>query len=122
MDCNNTTAGPPNAALAQSIDAATRALLELRQPDGHWVFELEADCTIPAEYLLLRHFLGGQPHAVRNADVLVIREDLEHRVGTSFERARGPEEVACNEETPRGRGARLQGAVATRRLRRRSIP
>ena len=23
-------------------------------PDGHWVFELEADATIPAEYVLLR--------------------------------------------------------------------
>ena len=30
----------------------------MRQPDGHWVFELEADCTIPAEYVLLRHYLG----------------------------------------------------------------
>ena len=28
------------------------------KPDGHWVFELEADCTIPAEYVLLRHYLG----------------------------------------------------------------
>ena len=25
-----------------------------QQPDGHWVFELEADATIPAEYVLLR--------------------------------------------------------------------
>jgi len=29
-----------------------------RQQDGHWVFELEADATIPAEYILYRHFLG----------------------------------------------------------------
>ena len=35
-----------------------KALLGLQQPDGHWVFELEADCTIPAEYVLLRHYLG----------------------------------------------------------------
>ena len=34
------------------------ALLTLQQDDGHIVFELEADCTIPAEYVLLRHFLG----------------------------------------------------------------
>jgi hypothetical protein len=27
------------------------------------VFELEADCTIPAEYVLLRHYLG-EPVAV----------------------------------------------------------
>ncbi|MBB5047750.1 squalene-hopene/tetraprenyl-beta-curcumene cyclase [Rhodopseudomonas rhenobacensis] len=45
-------------ALDASIDAATRALLGFRQDDGHWVFELEADCTIPSEYLLLRHYLG----------------------------------------------------------------
>jgi len=29
-----------------------------QQADGHFVFELEADATIPAEYVLLRHFLG----------------------------------------------------------------
>ncbi len=42
--------------LERSIAGATAALLERQQPDGHWVFELEADCTIPAEYVLLRHF------------------------------------------------------------------
>lgn len=26
--------------------------------DGHWVFELEADATIPSEYILLKHFLA----------------------------------------------------------------
>jgi squalene-hopene/tetraprenyl-beta-curcumene cyclase len=47
-----------NATLEASIRSATRGLLDERQPDGHWVFELEADCTIPAEYVLLRHYLG----------------------------------------------------------------
>ena len=45
-------------ALEASIASATRALLGSRQPDGHWVFELEADSTIPAEYVLLSHYLG----------------------------------------------------------------
>src|SRR3984957_17885580 len=45
-------------ALEAAIASATRGLLGYRQPDGHWVFELEADCTIPAEYVLLRHYLG----------------------------------------------------------------
>ena len=44
--------------LDRSIHAATSALLALQHPDGHWVFELEADATIPAEYVLLRHYLG----------------------------------------------------------------
>ena len=25
--------------------------------DGHWIFELEADAPIPAEYIMLQHFL-----------------------------------------------------------------
>ncbi len=33
-------------------------LWAMQRADGHIVFELEADCTIPAEYVLLRHFLG----------------------------------------------------------------
>ena len=45
-------------SLDDSIEVATRALLALQQPDGHWVFELEADATIPAEYVLLRHYLA----------------------------------------------------------------
>lgn len=40
------------------IDAAAGALLNQQREDGHWVFELEADATIPAEYILLRHHLG----------------------------------------------------------------
>jgi squalene-hopene/tetraprenyl-beta-curcumene cyclase len=39
-------------------DAAGQALLECQQSDGHWVFELEADATIPSEYILLRHYRG----------------------------------------------------------------
>jgi squalene-hopene/tetraprenyl-beta-curcumene cyclase len=46
------------ADLEDHIQSATRALLERQQPDGHWVFELEADATIPAEYVLMRHYLG----------------------------------------------------------------
>ncbi len=54
----------PGEALEASIAAATRAVLGARQADGHWVFELEADATIPAEYVLLRHYLGEPVDAV----------------------------------------------------------
>ena len=43
--------------LNDAIDAAAAALTRRRHADGHWVFELEADATIPAEYVLLEHFL-----------------------------------------------------------------
>src|SRR5713226_8539982 len=59
MHSSNKSVGiETGGALEASIASATRALLGYRQPDGHWVFELEADCTIPAEYVLLRHYLG----------------------------------------------------------------
>ena len=49
---------PGRANLERSISAATRAMLDCQKPDGEWCFELEADCTIPAEYVLMRHYLG----------------------------------------------------------------
>jgi squalene-hopene/tetraprenyl-beta-curcumene cyclase len=44
--------------LDQDIDRAVQALVGRQRDDGHWVFELEADATIPSEYILLRHYLG----------------------------------------------------------------
>jgi squalene-hopene/tetraprenyl-beta-curcumene cyclase len=44
--------------LDSAVGRAAAALRQLQKPDGHWVFELEADATIPAEYVLLLHFLG----------------------------------------------------------------
>jgi squalene-hopene/tetraprenyl-beta-curcumene cyclase len=58
-------------AVERSIDAASRALLALQRPDGHWVFELEADATIPAEYVLLRHYLAEPVDAALEAKIAV---------------------------------------------------
>jgi squalene-hopene/tetraprenyl-beta-curcumene cyclase len=44
--------------LSARVDTAASRLLKLQNDDGHWVFELEADATIPAEYVLLEHFLN----------------------------------------------------------------
>jgi squalene-hopene/tetraprenyl-beta-curcumene cyclase len=41
-----------------AVDRAASDLLARQKADGHWAFELEADATIPAEYVLLRHYLG----------------------------------------------------------------
>src|SRR6202167_1378859 len=55
----------------QNINKAAAALLERQRPDGHWVFELEADATIPAEYVLLRHYLGEPVDAALEAKIAV---------------------------------------------------
>jgi len=45
------------ASLESTIQRAEASLLALQQADGHWIFELEADCTIPAEYIMMMHYL-----------------------------------------------------------------
>ncbi|WNB74804.1 squalene--hopene cyclase [Methylomonas koyamae] len=40
-----------------AIDRAQAKLLSLQHPAGYWVFELEADCTIPSEYIMMMHYL-----------------------------------------------------------------
>ena len=59
------------ARLEGSIGRATETLLGLQRPDGHWVFELEADATIPAEYVLLKHYLGEPAPAEVEAKIAV---------------------------------------------------
>src|SRR5260370_37951137 len=57
------------SVIDESIEAATRGLFALQQRDGHWVFELEADATIPAEYILLRHYLAEPVDNVLEAKI-----------------------------------------------------
>jgi squalene-hopene/tetraprenyl-beta-curcumene cyclase len=52
---------PSPETLEPHISRAAKALLARQHEDGHWCFELEADATIPAEYVLLRHFRGEKP-------------------------------------------------------------
>ncbi len=63
--------------LNSAIDRARTALLRRQRDDGHWVFELEADATIPAEYVLLEHFLDR------------IDTDLQGRIGRYLRRIQG---------------------------------
>lgn len=50
--------GLSSGALDHLVRAQRQAIKDLQRPDGHWVFEFEADATIPAEYIMLQHFLG----------------------------------------------------------------
>jgi squalene-hopene/tetraprenyl-beta-curcumene cyclase len=55
------------------IEAARRGLQGRQQADGHWVFELEADATIPSEYVLLEHFLGEIDQALEDKIAVYLR-------------------------------------------------
>lgn len=64
--------------LDNTIERATRALLALQREDGHFVFELEADATIPSEYVLLVHYLGETANL-----------ELERKIGNYLRRIQG---------------------------------
>ncbi|MBI1776118.1 MAG: squalene--hopene cyclase [Proteobacteria bacterium] len=61
------SSGHPGAqpqALARALALGEEALAGEQREDGHWAFELEADATIPAEYILLQHYLDEVDSAV----------------------------------------------------------
>ncbi|MBP0447303.1 squalene--hopene cyclase [Roseomonas sp. SSH11] len=60
------------------VSRAAEALRRQQREDGHWVFELEADATIPAEYILLRQHLA-EPDA----------PELETKLGNYLRRIQG---------------------------------
>jgi len=71
----------PNAsdAIERAVGGAASALRRRQRPDGHWVFELEADATIPAEYVLLEHYLDRiEPELERKIGVYLRRTQGEH--------------------------------------------
>jgi len=66
--------------LENKFTQARSAMLSLQKPDGHWCFPLEADCTIPAEYILMMHFMDEIDVILENKIARFIREkqDLTH--------------------------------------------
>ncbi len=61
------------ADLDGAVEAGRSALLKAQRPDGHWVFELEADATIPAEFALLLHYFGRSRPALEAKIAVYLR-------------------------------------------------
>jgi len=66
-----------NAILDLAIESASASLRAEQRPDGHYVYELEADATIPAEYVLLEHYLDR------------IDPELQRKIGVYLRRIQG---------------------------------
>ncbi|MGV8711644.1 MAG: squalene--hopene cyclase [Nitrosomonas sp.] len=66
--------------LEEKFTQARNAILSLQNPDGHWCFPLEADCTIPAEYILMMHFMDEIDVILENkiARFLRDKQDMSH--------------------------------------------
>jgi squalene-hopene/tetraprenyl-beta-curcumene cyclase len=53
------------STLDTAINKAKTQLLSLQHEAGFWMFELEADCTIPSEYILMMHFMDEIDEALQ---------------------------------------------------------
>ena len=78
-----------------AIDKAQSHLLGLQDPAGYWVFELEADCTIPAEYIMMMHYLDDINEELQNKIAVYLRSrqsaDGSYPLFTG-----GPGEISCS--------------------------
>ena len=70
--------------LEDAIKTAREGLLKHQQPDGHWVYELEADCTIAAEYILMNHFTGEIDDELEQKIAIYLREQQDEHDGWSL--------------------------------------
>ncbi len=71
--------GAVDGHLDRVIGEATEHLKSLQRPDGEWLFELEANATIPSEYILLQHFLDEvDPEIERKISVYLRATQAEH--------------------------------------------
>ena len=62
------------SALESALNRARQGILDLQHEDGYWCFELEADCTISAEYILMMHFRGEVEAELQSKICVYLRE------------------------------------------------
>jgi len=73
VDARADPGGPSEEVLGTAVAMARNALLSLQHPDAYWAFELEADCTIPAEYVLMMHFMDEIDEALQAKIAVFLR-------------------------------------------------
>lgn len=78
-DSSATTIRSKSFNLDKAINQAQQHLLNLQTAAGYWLFELEADCTIPSEYIMMMHYLGeiNQPLQAKIANYLRARQSAD---------------------------------------------
>ncbi|HFD13432.1 MAG TPA: squalene--hopene cyclase, partial [Crenotrichaceae bacterium] len=58
QETHKTVFNDSDLSLNEAIQNAQQAILNHQDPEGYWVYELEADTTIPSEYIMLMHYTG----------------------------------------------------------------
>ncbi|BAE50171.1 Squalene cyclase [Paramagnetospirillum magneticum AMB-1] len=67
--------------LERAVNESAEALLKQQREDGHWVFKLEADATIPAEYVLYLHYMDERDPELEKRIGVYLRDIQEEHGG-----------------------------------------
>lgn len=67
--------------LDQSIQDAKGALIAAQAPEGYWSFHLEADATIPSEYIMMMHFMDEVDELLQQKLAVYIRSKQNNQGG-----------------------------------------
>lgn len=71
----------PDDGLADSVSRAVDALRSEQAAEGYWSYEFEADCTIPAEYIMMMHFMDEVDEALEGKIAVYIRSKQDQHDG-----------------------------------------
>ncbi len=81
--------------LGNAIERARDALLAVQHRDGFWSFELEADCTIPAEYILMMHYMDEIDQGLQARLAVYLRDHQTAAGGWPLYHG-GPFDISCS--------------------------
>ncbi|CAA9889246.1 Squalene--hopene cyclase [Candidatus Methylobacter favarea] len=81
--------------LDKAISKARDKLLSLQDKEGFWVFELEADCTISAEYIMMMHYIGEIDESLQAKIANYLRARQSEEGGYPLFTG-GPSEISCS--------------------------
>ncbi len=78
-----------------AIDRAQQKLISLQNDAGYWVFELEADCTSPAEYIMMMHYLDDINEELQRKIAVYLRS-RQGKDGSYPLFTGGPGDISCS--------------------------
>jgi len=70
--------------LGDAISRAHKALQAQQHVTGYWCYELEADCTIPAEYIMMMHYMDEIDEALEQKIAVHLRDRQANHGGWSL--------------------------------------
>ncbi len=83
------------AEVNKAVERSSQAIEQLQHQAGYWSFPLEADCTIPAEYILMMHVTGELDDTLQDRLTTYLRSRQNEEGGWPLYTG-GKAEISCS--------------------------